>query len=182
MRVMAAGMASASIPAIAHEAGVSIPTVYRHFRTKDALFREIYPHAVRRAGMRDLVTPTSIDDFGPSLRVLFDRIEAFDDVDRAVIASPAAEDVRHATMGARIATARQVAAAIAPQLSEEDRDRLARLLIVLTTSGAVRMWRDHLDLSVDEAVDDVEWAVRSVIAGVGGAATRPRPAGSGRPA
>ena len=34
VRVMARGLASLSIPAVAREAGVSVPTVYRHFATK----------------------------------------------------------------------------------------------------------------------------------------------------
>jgi hypothetical protein len=38
-------------------------------------------------------------------------------------------------------------------------------VIVLTMSATARMLRDHLGLSLSEAVDDVEWAVQAVIAG-----------------
>lgn len=171
---MATGIANASIPAIAREAGVSIPTVYRHFRTKDELFREMYPYTVRRARVGELLEPTSLEDLGASTRSLFDRLEAFDDVARAAMASPAAAAVREATMDTRTAIARRMAETLAPQLSADDRARLSRLLVILSMSATLRMWRDHMDRSVDEAVADVEWIVRSVIAGADGSAARVR--------
>jgi len=53
---------------------------------------------------------------------------------------------------------------IAPDLSKADRDRIARVLVVLTMSSALRTWRDHLGGSVDDAADDVEWTLRPLIA------------------
>ena len=47
---MASGLASLSIPAVAREAGVSVPTVYRHFGTKDDLLAAVYPHVARGSG------------------------------------------------------------------------------------------------------------------------------------
>lgn len=164
-RLLAGGLAGLSIPAIAREAGVSIPTVYRNFRTKQDLFEAIYPYAIRRARTAELKPPTSIDDFRDGVRIVFERFESFDDIDRAAVASRGAEEIRHANIGARLEMARKVADAIAPELSPADRERLARLAIVLTMSATARMLREHLGLSVDEAVDDVEWAVRAVIAG-----------------
>jgi AcrR family transcriptional regulator len=164
-RVMATGIANASIPAIAREAGVSVPTVYRNFATKDELFRELYPYSLRRARMREPVAPTSLEDFGEALRPVFDWVDALDDMTRAALAGPAVEEVRHVTMDRRIATTRGIADTIAPQLSEPDRDHLARLLVVLAMSSTVRMLREHLGLSTDEAIAEVEWVVRSVITG-----------------
>jgi hypothetical protein len=71
-------------------------------------------------------------------------------------------------MDRRLEMARRLVDIIAPQLSQADRIRLTRLLVVLTMSSALRMWRDHLGLSVDEAVDEVDWAIRSVIHGSAG--------------
>jgi AcrR family transcriptional regulator len=168
IRVMATGVANASIPAIAREAGVSVPTVYRNFPTKDALFREIYPYLVRRAGAGGLVWPTSLADLGGSLRSLFGQLDALDDVTRAAMVSGAGDEVRHGDMERRLAMTGRLVDIIAPQLSEADRVRLTRLLVVLTMSAALRMWRDHLGLTVDEAVDEVDWAIRSIIQGSAG--------------
>ena len=41
---------------------------------------------------------------------------------------------------------------------------VARLLVVLTASASLRMWRDHLGVSVDEAAEDVDWAIRAAVA------------------
>jgi hypothetical protein len=43
VRVMARGLTSVSIPAGAREAGVSVPTIYRHFGTKTDLLAAVYP-------------------------------------------------------------------------------------------------------------------------------------------
>ncbi len=164
LRVMAKGLASLSIPAVAREAGVSVPTVYRHFGTKADLLAALYPHVVRRGGNDDVADPRSIDELRDGVRALFDRLDTLGDLARAALVSPAAEDARRATMPHRIERIRRIADAIEPTLPDGDRDRIARLLAVLTSSSALRMWRDHLGSSVDEAADDVDWIVRAAIA------------------
>ena len=64
----------------------------------------------------------------------------------------------------RVALFRRIADSIEPRPSEADRDRIARLLVILTASSALRLWRDQLGSSVDEAADDVDWVLRAVIA------------------
>jgi AcrR family transcriptional regulator len=164
IRVMAGGLAFVSIPAVAREAGVSVPTVYRHFKTKPDLLAAVYPHVVRRAGLDKLVPPRSIDELRAGVRAYFDQVESFDDLARAAMASPASEEVRAINMPDRRVMFRRLTETIRPKLSEADRDRIARLLVVLTSSSALRLWRDHLGASVDEAADDVEWLVSAAIA------------------
>ena len=164
VRVMARGLASVSIPAVAREAGVSVPTIYRHFATKPDLLAAVYPHIVRRAGLHELAPPRSVDDLRDGVRTYFERTDSFDDLARAAMASPAAEESRRLNMPDRLAMFRQLAASIEPKLADVDRDRIARLLVILTGSASLRMWRDHLGSSVDEAANDVEWVVRAAIA------------------
>src|SRR5688500_3606873 len=78
--VMARGVASVSIPAVAREAGVSVPTVYRHFATKRDLLAAVFPHVMRRAGLDELVPPRSIDELGSGVRDLFERIDSAGDL------------------------------------------------------------------------------------------------------
>ena len=164
LRVMAGGLASLSVPAVAREAGVSVPTVYRHFGTKAHLLAALYPHVMRRTGTDDVADPRSLDELHEGVRSIFDRLDTLDDLTRAVIASPASEGTRRATMPQRLARIRRIAESIAPGLSDDDRDRITRLIAILTSSSALRMWRDHLGSSVDEAADDVDWIVRAAIA------------------
>lgn len=171
VRAMAEGIASVSIPVVAREAGVAVPTIYRHFRTKRDLLAAVYPHLVGRAGLDDVVVPRSVDDLRRGVHAIFDRLESFDDLARAAMASPAVAEARRISMPDRLAMTRQLADSIVPRLSEVDRKRIARLLVILTASSALRMWRDQLGATVDEAADDVDWLVRAAI----GAAAKAEP-------
>jgi AcrR family transcriptional regulator len=164
VRVMAAGLASVSIPAIAREAGVSVPTVYRHFGTKHDLLVAVYPHLVRRAGFDKLVFPREPGELRDGVRAVFERIDSLDDLARAAVAGPAAEEARRAMMPRRLAMSRELVAVMGPELPTADRDRIARLVVILTSSAALRTWRDHLGSSVEEAADDVDWVVRALVA------------------
>jgi AcrR family transcriptional regulator len=164
MRVIATGMASLSIPAVAREAGVSVPTIYRHFGTKRALLAAVYPHAAHKAGLDTVADPHSVDELRPMIHQLLERLDNLDDVARAAMASPGAAEVRHATMSTRYRRLRPIADSVEPQLATSDRDRITRLLAVVTASSSLRMWRDHLGLSVDEVAQEIDWIVRTAIA------------------
>ena len=164
LRVAATGLATLSVPAVAREAGVSVPTVYRHFGTKPELLAEMYPHAARRAGLDGVPDPSTVSDVRSAVRAIIERIDAMDDVSRAALASPIADEVRHATMPSRYRRVRRLGETIEPPLSEANLDRITRLLVVLISSSALRMWRDHLGVSADQAADDVDWMLRAAIA------------------
>jgi AcrR family transcriptional regulator len=163
IRVMATGLASLSVPAVAREAGVSVPTVYRHFRTKPELLAAVYPHAARKAGLDTIADPRSLDELRPMIRAVLERLDNLDDLSRAAMASPGASEVRHATWPTRYQRLRRFADSIEPKLRKADRDRITRLLAVVTASSSLRMWRDHLGLSVDEVSKEVDWILRAAI-------------------
>ncbi|MCA1570236.1 MAG: TetR/AcrR family transcriptional regulator; helix-turn-helix transcriptional regulator [Chloroflexi bacterium] len=164
LRVMARGIASVSIPAVASEAGVSVPTVYRHFGTKRDLLAAIFPHVVGRAALDELVPPRSIDELRQGVRALFERLDAAGDLARAASVSPAADEVRRVDMPARKDFSRRLADSVVPKLAPTDRDRIARLLTILISASTLRVWRDHLGSSVEEAADDIDWVIRAAIA------------------
>lgn len=163
VEVMVGGIATVTIPAVARQAGVSVPTVYRHFRSKRDLFAALYPHVVYRGAMDRLPLPESLDEFGPGLRAQFAHLDAIGDSERAAMLSPAGQEARRSTMPSRIERTRELADAIVPAGSTLDRERFTRLLVVLTGNAAFRTWRDDLGCSPDEAADDVEWAIRTLI-------------------
>lgn len=174
LRVMADGVTNLSIPAVAREAGTSVPTIYRHFGTKNELLAALYPHLERRAGLDEMVVPRSIDELRDGVRSIFERIDSFDDLARAAMASPASEGGRRLSMPARLAWARGLAGTIVPKLPKAERERIARLLVVLVNSSALRVWRDHLGASVEEAADDIDWLVRAAVAAARSRAGRQR--------
>ncbi len=162
LRVIAEGLAFVSVPGVARQAGVSVPTVYRHFATKHDLLAAVYPHVIRRAGLDEAALPRSMDELRHGLREHFERIDSLGDLTRAVMASPASDDVRRLNIPRRLAAFRRVADSIEPKPSEVNRDRITRLLVILTASSALRLWRDQLGSSVDEAADDVDWVLRAI--------------------
>jgi AcrR family transcriptional regulator len=166
--LMARGAASLSIPAIAREAGVSVPTVYRHFATKQQLIEAIYPHVMQRAAINQPPPPRSISELRDGVRSYLAHLDSLDDQARAVMASGAADEVRRASMPNRVAVFRGLADSVEPKLADADRDRLARLLVVLTQSSSLRMWHDHLGLSINEVAEEIDWLVKAAIAAAQG--------------
>jgi AcrR family transcriptional regulator len=166
VRVMAGGLADLTVPAVARMAGVSVPTVYRHFVTKRDLLAALQPHLQRRAGIDVMPMPASIDDLRGTLVSLLSGMDSLDDLMRAAQASPAAEEVRRVHAPRRFELARRVVDPIAPQLSEDDRDRIARLLVILTASPALRMWRDDFGASVEQIADEIDHTLRAAIAAI----------------
>lgn len=164
VRVMAGGVGTLSIPDVAREAGVSVPTVYRHFGSKGALLAAVHPHLGRRAGIGEVAEPTSVDEFREMVRMVFSRLESLGEEARVAMSTPAADEARRGQMPQRYAMSRRFAATVMPDADEADQDRLARVLIVLASSGAMRTWRDHLGLSVDVAAEDIDWLLRTITA------------------
>jgi len=171
-RVIARGLAEVTVPAVAREAGVSVPTVYRHFGTKRDLLAALQPHLQRRVGIDRIAQPESIEGLRGTLESLIGAMDGIDDVARAALASPAGEEVRRIHAPNRFRLGRTIVDGIAPQLPEADRDRVARVLLVLTSSAALRMWRDQLGRSVEQTAEEIDRAVRALIASAADEAPR----------
>jgi AcrR family transcriptional regulator len=161
LRVMADGFASVSIPNVAREAGVSVPTVYRHFRTKQDLLDAIYPHVVSRSGTP--TPPTTIDGIRQGAVEYLDHLDSLDDFARAVMGSPGAEEVRQRSMPRRLEALSRIVDSVEPPLQRRGRERLLRLLLVLSSSGALRLLHEHLGDPTERVAADVDWFVRAAI-------------------
>jgi AcrR family transcriptional regulator len=163
-RVMAGGITTISIPAVAREAGVSVPTVYRHFGSKQNLVAALYPYTLKRAGLQEPPFPQSLDALKAGVRAYADHIDSFDDLARAAMASPASAEPRKLSMPRRLRLIGELVDSIQPPLAKADRERMVRLLAVLLNSSALRAWREMLGVSVDQAADDIDWLVRAAVA------------------
>jgi AcrR family transcriptional regulator len=165
VRVMARGLAELSIPAVAREAGVSIPTVYRHFSTKAVLLEAVHPYFMSKMGFDRMPSQVSLDELEGTLRMGFHGIEQLGDLTHAALMSPVGEQARRAQMPARARAMRVAADGLAPDLPPATRARLGRLLLLLTTTSSFRTLHEHLGLSTDGAAADVAWLIRAAVAG-----------------
>ena len=156
---------SVSIPAVAREAGVSVPTDLPSFRNEARPPRGGLPTRRPPCRSRRLVVP-ALDGraSGRGARVL--RAHSTRSATSHAPPWPAPRPTRCGGSACpdRLAMFRQGRRFDRARGSEVDRDRIARLLVILTASSALRMWRDQLGSSVDEAADDVDWVVRAAIA------------------
>ncbi len=156
VRTMGRGVAALSIPAVAREAGVSVPTVYRHFRSKAALVAALSPHLIGRTGLMD---PTLMEgaDLPTIVHEMYRRNAGMDAELRAALASELGQQTRRRLMPQRVAIARKTIAARLPGLTGDELDRFTRVFLILTSSATMRAYKDYLGMDAAQAADDVAW-------------------------
>ena len=163
VRTIGQGVAGLSIPAVAREAGVSIPTIYRHFHTKQELVAALGGYLMQKMGMASLQPPRSLDDLLAISRYGFVKAEDMDEAIKIVAVSELGSQMRRDAMPLRIKMLEDALAAELAPLNEQDRVRLRNMILVLTSSAMIRAFKEYLDLTGEAAADNVAWAVRLLV-------------------
>lgn len=158
VRTMGRGVAGLSIPAVAREASVSVPTVYRHFKSKAALVAALSAHLVERTGLMD---PSMLEgaDLQAIVHEMYRRNAGVDAEVRAALASELGHEARRQMMPQRVALARKTVAERVPGLTGDDLDRFTRVFLILTSSATMRAYRDYFGMGASQAAKDVAWAI-----------------------
>jgi AcrR family transcriptional regulator len=159
IKTMASGISELSIPAVAHDAGVSIPTVYRYFPTKRDLIEALGGYVVEKIGINVVQLPHSPEELASSVREMFVRSEGFDEVIRAASVSELGKEFRKGGLPARKKIIEDALVPVADRFNETDWIRLCNIVLVLSSSAMIRAFIDYLDLSGEEAADTVTWAI-----------------------
>jgi hypothetical protein len=165
IRTMAAGVAGLSVPAVAREAGVSIPTIYRLFGSKQGLIEALSPYVVAKGGLMPESMPGSIDDLDPGVRRLFRNLDRMDLTLRAAMASELGQEARLAMMPERRAKAREFMSRLGPDVPDSELGPLADVALILMSSASFRAYKDYLGLGPDASATLVSWAIRTLIDG-----------------
>ena len=165
------GIAELSIPLIAREAGVSIPSVYRYFPTKRDLITALDEYAHQRGSF-------TLDDFGPLdspddlariVPLTFKRRAAIESTLSAAMNSRLGYTMRRQEFAERV---KHLNAALRPamkNLNRKEQQWFTDIIFILSSYACVRAFRDYLDLDPDEAGKRVAWAIRLLVRGASSA-------------
>lgn len=159
IKTMARGITSVSIPAVASEAGVSVPTVYRYFRTKTGLVEALGPYVTGKMGISARELPRSPEELAAMVREMYVRAEGMDDTLKAALVSEVSAQLRKDALPIRLKLMEGALAPVWDRLNEKDRVRLRNAVLILSSSAVMRAFKQYLDLSGEEAADCVTWAI-----------------------
>jgi AcrR family transcriptional regulator len=163
------GIAELSIPIIAKQARVSIPSVYRYFPTKRHLFAALDNYAQRKSGFSFAEFPPSRtpDELANMIPSLFQRRESIEPTIAAALRTRLGYEIRRPHLVER---AKYFQAALGPamkRLSRKEQAWLTDVVFILTTFRCVQAFKDYLGLDTAEAADRVAWAIRVLARGAG---------------
>ena len=157
------GLADLSIPAVAREAGVSVATIYRYFRTKRELIEALGNHIIQKSGI-NLASPLpkSPEELIAMVKVLFLKYEGADEMLRASAMSELSYEMRQHALPRRLELIEEALQPVEDRFNETDWIRLRNSVFILTTTAIVRAFKDYLNLSGEEAADTVAWIIRTL--------------------
>ncbi|HTT52883.1 MAG TPA: TetR/AcrR family transcriptional regulator [Streptosporangiaceae bacterium] len=153
-----------SMASVASRAGVSEPTLYRHFPTKRDLFGAFarYQFQTVAAGL----APASADGLADAVRTVFQRSAEMENPVRWTLAAPDPDRVPRPNVSTRLAMIRT---ALSDSLEEADEDTAALLLrsvVLLTSPMAWLYWKDYLGLDPAQAAETAGWAIKTLAGAV----------------
>jgi AcrR family transcriptional regulator len=159
IKVMAEGVVTWSVPDVARAAGVSVPTVYRYFRTKDELIQGLGAFVARKIGFTAAGPPQSPRELADLVRQMFISADEAGEALRLAAVSELARDVRQQAMPVRLRLIEGALAPVRDRFAPDDWERLVRIVLVLASTAMLRALQEYLGLSGAPAADVVTWAI-----------------------
>lgn len=158
VRVLERGPARLSIPAVAREAGVAVPTVYHHYSDKPALIRAVSDHLDDAAGLArpTVTTPAALAEH---VQIAAPQINGRHALMAPAFRSPEGDAVRRAQLSERVAMVRGALAGVLSRLDPAESEKLVSIVTVLCTSETLGLLQEYLGLSGEEAGAAVAWAI-----------------------
>jgi AcrR family transcriptional regulator len=156
------GASELSVPALARRARVSVPTVYRYFPTRTALFESVVGEIEKTMPGPP---PSVSDDFRPNVRGFFVRQAQIREKYGAFADSALLWQMRREiTVPRRRAYVEQITARILPELREPERTWFVDLVVVMVSSMMSGALAEYVGAVGDGAADRIEWALDALIA------------------
>jgi AcrR family transcriptional regulator len=160
--------AALSIPAVAARSGVSIPTIYRYFPTKEALLDAAAMFGLESRGLGIAVDLSAIDRW---VQQTWSELQKNLPLVKAQHMSAVGQDMRRRRGEQRATEVRAGLRNSGIDPSSDAGRRLEALVTLLISSSAFLQLHDTQGVPPDEAIDYASWAIRELLA----ATTREEP-------
>ena len=156
------GLEELSLPRAAKRAHVSVPTVYRHFPTQEALMRELTEWVGRRININEV--PENVDEFTEWVPRLFAHWDENEALIRARLLSAVRRQIHRDTGHRKDEAIEKAMEEVTTHLDPLDARRACALVRLLLSGAAWEMMRDSWDLTGEQAGEAVAWAISVLIA------------------
>lgn len=149
---------------VARRAGVSEPTLYRHFGSREKLLEEIELHAQGRLGLPPMTE--SITGLADQATSLFEKFEEHKDLLNAVVQAGVGKEMRATGRKRRTQMLREMIARSAPHLDAAEHARITAVLRALVSWESYHTMTGELGLSPEDARRAVGWALESLVSAI----------------
>ena len=149
---------------VARAAGVSEPTLYRHFGSREKLLEEIELHAHGQLGLPPMTE--SVAGLPAQATALFEKFEEHKDLLSAVVHVGVGKEMRATGRKRRTQMLRDMIARSAPHLDAAELDRITAVMRVLVSWESYHTMTGELGLSPEDARHAVAWALESLVSAI----------------
>ena len=161
IRVLERAPADLSIPAVAREARVAVPTVYRHFGDKAGLIRAIAEH-LDRVLADELPEPETPAELAEHVLAAFSSLDGRHALMAPALRSPEGVAFRREQLAERARMVRAALSEASSRLDGGDTEHLVSIVTALCTSETLGLLQEYLGLSAEEAGTAVAWAITRI--------------------
>lgn len=150
-----------AIGAVAARAGVSEPTVFHHFPTKQALFQALAGRQFRMVA--EGLNPRRPEDLPDAIHSVYQRAARIESLVRWTLSNPLSETTERPHRGEREQLLRTALKPVLEHLSPADAARLERIALLLSSPMASLYWKDYLGLNAEESADIAAWTLSTLV-------------------
>lgn len=167
--IVSDGVGELSVPAVAAESGVSVPTIYRHFGSKQGLVDALGEYVIARTGLRvDLSSPPeTVDELVDLIPDMYRKSAAMEPALRAAMATDVGQEARRRFMPQRLEAIEETLSHVAAGMPQSEFTYLRDTVLILGSSAVMRAFKDYLGMNADQAAETAAWAVRMIMEGLG---------------
>ncbi len=160
-RLLEDGSNELTLPQVAQRAGVSAPTVYRHFPTMEALYEAFAQRAIDKLGFP--LAAKSPEELPDLAQKYFRSLEHHAPLVRAILNTSTGRQVHARRREERLEPIRKALADLTADLSPEETRRVHAIFKLLISGPAWQYLRDDLGLGATDAGQAVAWAIQALL-------------------